>query len=246
MHATFKKTVFFVRCETGGRMAWWNTIRQKKDSLKIWMTVIKEVIVVRPQYAEFCCSDTCQMLVNWEVVIQRSFTAREMFGSDSHWLWSVFIQIQRIHFPVLQLLGGLRGGVLAEISSSLCFTVVSSWSVGVCGQSTPAPPRAASRRPPNTGLSCSSGTCAAARWRPRMLAWPGRGRRRGGWPRAGACPEPSSCRRVGAPRRWRTSRGRGSGERSPCPAHMTPASDSAGKTTEQDVFVQNVDLLFSY
>ena len=50
------------------------------------MTVIKEVIVVRPQYAEFCCSDTCQMLVNWEVVIQRSFTAREMFGSDSHWL----------------------------------------------------------------------------------------------------------------------------------------------------------------
>lgn len=80
-----KRLFSFFRCEIGGQMARCNTIRQKNDSLKIWMTVLEEVRVVRPQYAEFCCSDTCQMLVNWEVVIQRSFTAQEMFCSDLYW-----------------------------------------------------------------------------------------------------------------------------------------------------------------
>lgn len=35
------------------------------------MTVLQEVKVVRPQYADLCCSDTCQKLVNWEVVKSR-------------------------------------------------------------------------------------------------------------------------------------------------------------------------------
>lgn len=39
----------------------------------------------------------------------------------------------------------------------------SSWWVAVCGQSILALLPAASRRPPNTGPSCSSGTCATAR-----------------------------------------------------------------------------------
>lgn len=108
--------------------------------------------------------------------------------------------------------------------------LVSSCWGGACGQSTRALHPAASRHRPNRGLSCSSGRCAAARWRLRTLAWPGKGRRMGGWPRAGGCLEPSSCHRAAALQRWQTSRGQGSGERSPCLLHTIPVSGSAGKT----------------
>lgn len=103
------------------------------------------------------------------------------------------------------------------------------WWVAVCGQSIPALLPAASRRPPNTGPSCSSATCAAARWRPHTPAWRGRGRRKGGWWRAGGCPGPSSCRQAGAQQRWRTFRALGSVGRSPSLRRTTAASNSAGK-----------------
>lgn len=147
---------------------------------------------------------------------------------------NVFIQIQlgeENTFCSLTVTVWFEEGVLPEFYFSPVSQLASSWWVAACGQSTLVLHPAASRDPPNTDLSCSSGRCAAAHWRPRMLAWPGKGRRRGGWPQAGGCPEPSSCRQVVAPQRWQTSRVQGSGERSLCPPHMTPASSSAGKTS---------------
>lgn len=46
------------------------------------MTVLQEVKVVRPQCADICCSDTCQMLVNWEVVKSREVFPQKKFSSD--------------------------------------------------------------------------------------------------------------------------------------------------------------------
>ncbi len=190
---------------------------------------------MRPQYADSCCSDTCQMLVNWEVEKSREVYCTENC-SDLH-LYEVnkcFFQLcEEKTFPSFIVTGWFEEGVLAEVYFSPVSPLVSSWWVGVCGQSTLVLRPAASRHPPNTGLSCSSGRCAAAHWRPRMLAWPGKGRRRGGWPRAGGCPELNSCRQVVAPQRWWTSRGRGSVGRFLCPPHMTPASNSAGKSTSR-------------
>lgn len=93
-------------------------------------------------------------------------------------------------------------GVLPEHQCSGVPLPASSWWLAVCGQSIPVQLLAASQRPPNTGPSCSSGTCAAARWRPHTLAWRERGRRTGGWWRAGGCPGPCSCRQAEARRRW--------------------------------------------
>ncbi len=196
-----------------------------QEVCKIWVTVLQKVKVVRPQCADFCCSDTCQMLVSWEVV-----RSREVYYTENV---LICIQIQLCEekaFSSFTVTGWVGWGVLAESCFSPVSLSVNSWWVAVCGQSTRVLRPAASRHPPDTGLSYSSGRCAAARWRSRTLAWPGKGRRTGGWRRAGGCPGLSSCRQVGAPQRWWTSRGRGSGERSLCLPHMTPASNSAVKT----------------
>lgn len=108
--------------------------------------------------------------------------------------------------------------------------LVSSLWGGACGQSTLVLRPVASRRPPNRGLSCSIGTCAAAHWRQRMLALTGKVQRKDGWPLAVECPEPSSCRLVVAQQRWRTYRARGSGECSLSLPHTTPTLNWAGMT----------------
>lgn len=166
------------------------------------------------------------MLVNWEVVKSRD----KIYCSDLH-----LYEINKCLYPnsikIIFKFSSII--VLGEIHFSPVSLLVSSWRGAVCGQSTLVQRPAASRRPPDRGLSCSSGTCAAAHWRPHMQAWPGKGRRRDGWPQAGVCPGLNSCRRVVALRRWRTSRGQGSGERSPFPPHMTPALNSAGRWTSR-------------
>lgn len=85
------------------------------------MTVLQEVKVVRPQYADSCCSDTCQMLVNWEVVKSREVYYTEN-SSDLH-LYEInkclFSFEKRIHFPVLLSLVDLRKESLQRFTSVL-------------------------------------------------------------------------------------------------------------------------------
>lgn len=89
-------------------------------------------------------------------------------------------------------------------SSSLC---------GVYAGNTPALLPGASRRPPGTGPACSSVTYAGARWTPRRPAWPGTGRRTGGWRWSGGCPELGRSHLAVAQLRWRTCRVPGSAAR---------------------------------
>ena len=187
-------------------------------------------------YLLLWCLNACKCGC-WRMVLQKRFLFRsDTFRQKRQFIKGCEASVCRSLLHWHMLIVYQRGGSEIQrclpqkkLSSSPIFPLVNSWWLATCGQSTLALRPAASRHPPDTGLSCSNARCAGARWTPRMLAWPGKGQRRDGWPRAGGCPELSSCHRAVALLHWWTSRGRGRGERSLCPLHMTPASTSSGK-----------------
>lgn len=77
---------------------------------------------------------------------------------------------------------------------------LSFWRFSASCGSTRGRRHTATGRPPRRGLACSTCWCAAAPCTPRRRAYSGRGRTRGGWPLAGACPWWRRCRPAAAPR----------------------------------------------